>query len=183
MIKKDNLRKKYFLRRKTKYFNIRSTFFYPLENLISKNFKKKIINLSTYYPSSFEVNVNKLLDINLAKKHNIYLPSIIFKNDMKFCRWNKNETLRINKFGMLEPPTFSDNVIPDVMLLPLLAFDKEKNRLGYGKGYYDKFLSKHLIKKKILTVGIGFSFQEYSKIPSFNGDVKLDQILQEKGLF
>ena len=73
---------------------------------------------------------------------------------------------------MLEPPTFSDNVIPDVMLLPLLAFDKEKNRLGYGKGYYDKFLSKHLIKKKILTVGIGFSFQEYSKIPSFNSSSK-----------
>ena len=183
MQNKERLRKKFFLLRKKKYFNINESFFVPLKRLLKKKYKKKIYNFGCYYPTSFEVNILKLFDIDKFKNFRVYLPVISKKNLMNFYLWKNKDVMQINKFGMLEPPTFSDNVIPDIMLLPLLAFDKEKNRLGYGKGYYDKFLSKHLIKKKILTVGIGFSFQEYSKIPSYNGDVKLDHILTEKGLF
>ena len=69
------------------------------------------------------------------------------------------------------------------MLLPLLAFDKNRNRLGYGKGYYDRYFSK--TKKKnnqIIKIGIAFSFQEFKRIPVNSTDVKLDYILTEKGI-
>ena len=66
------------------------------------------------------------------------------------------------------------------MVVPLLAFDKSKNRLGYGKGYYDKFLSKN---KDILTIGVAFSFQKFKKIKTSNFDIKMNNILTERGIF
>ena len=73
---------------------------------------------------------------------------------------------------------------PDLILVPLVAFDSKLNRIGYGKGYYDKYLSKFLVKnkKKILTIGVAFSFQKYNKLPTSKFDVKLDYILTERGL-
>ena len=56
----------------------------------------------------------------------------------------KNDLLKINVFGMLEPVELSKTLIPDVMLVPLLAYDNENNRLGYGGGFYDKYLNKFL---------------------------------------
>ena len=70
------------------------------------------------------------------------------------------------------------------MLVPILAFDKDKYRLGYGKGFYDNYLNKYLKKfKDILTVGVAFSFQKYHKLPKYNNDVKLNYILTEKGIY
>ena len=70
------------------------------------------------------------------------------------------------------------------MLIPLLAFDKSKFRLGYGKGFYDRYLNKYIKKyKDILTVGVAFSFQKYHKLPINKHDMKLDFILTEKGIF
>ena len=74
--------------------------------------------------------------------------------------------------------------IPDVIILPLLAFDKDKFRLGYGKGYYDRYLNKYLKKyKDIMTVGVAFSFQKHNKLPINKNDIKLDFILTEKGIY
>ena len=69
------------------------------------------------------------------------------------------------------------------MLIPLIAYDSMNYRLGYGKGFYDRFLNKFLKKKKnIITIGIAFSFQKYNKLPVSKFDVKLDYILTEKGI-
>ena len=82
---------------------------------------------------------------------------------------------------MLEPIKTKEK-IPDVIIAPLLAFDKDKFRLGYGKGYYDRYLNKYIKKNKnILIVGVAFSFQKYHKLPNSNFDVKLDFILTDKG--
>ena len=66
----------------------------------------------------------------------------------------------------------------------LILSDKSKNRIGYGKGYYDRYLNKYLRlnKKKILTVGVAFSFQKHHKLPINKKDFKLDYILTEKGM-
>ena len=70
------------------------------------------------------------------------------------------------------------------MLVPLLAYDKKKNRLGYGKGYYDKYLGKlKKFGKKMITIGVAFSFQKHDNLPVNINDVKLDYILTEKGIF
>ena len=69
------------------------------------------------------------------------------------------------------------------MILPLVAYDLFKYRLGYGKGFYDRYLSSRMNKNKnILKVGVAFSSQKYNKLPVSNHDVKLDFILTEKGL-
>ena len=110
-------------------------------------------------------------------------PVIKKNNSMLFYKWKNYDVLQINKFGMLEPSLLKNSKTPDVMLVPLLAYDNQKNRLGYGKGYYDKFLNKYLKKNnKILTIGVAFSFQKYHKIPVSDNDVKLNYILTEKGM-
>ena len=89
----------------------------------------------------------------------------------------------MSKFGIPEPIN-SVKITPDVILLPLLAFDKKKNRIGYGKGFYDKFLLKFLNKnKRIMTVGVAFSFQKHHKLPVNKRDYRLDYIITEKGIF
>ena len=95
----------------------------------------------------------------------------------------KNDVLFVNQFGILEPIKTVAK-IPDVMLVPVLAYDKHKFRLGYGKGFYDRYLNKFLIKSKnILTVGVAFSFQKYHKLPINRNDVRLDLILTKKGIY
>jgi len=85
---------------------------------------------------------------------------------------------------MLEPSNYSNQVTPDIMLIPMLAYDNQKNRLGYGGGFYDRYLNQYLkISKNILTIGIAFSFQKYHKLPLNKNDVKLNLILNEKGIF
>ena len=104
-------------------------------------------------------------------------------NSMHFHKWEKNNVLQINKFGMLEP-ALSNHVIPDIMLIPLLAYDNLNNRLGYGGGFYDRYLNKYLkSNNNILTIGIAFSFQKHHKLPVSKEDVKLNYILTEKGIF
>ena len=179
MQKKDRLRKKYFFIRKKRYFDIKPTFFHPLIKLIKKRFKKKDVNLSIYYPTSFEVNIFKLFDLNAIDNAKIFLPVITGKHSMHFYKWEMYDVLQINKFGMLEPFETFKNIVPNIMLVPLLAYDNENNRLGYGGGFYDRYLKKY---NNIMTIGVAFSFQKHHKIPVSDNDVKLDYILTEKGL-
>ena len=181
MLNKSQLRTKYLKIRQKKYFEIKEKFFNPIFSLIKKIYKNKKIYMSAYYPSSYELNTIPLFQTINNKKITILLPSITKKN-MRFYKWSYLNTLVINIFGMLEPSVEKKDYVPNIMLVPLLAFDKQKYRLGYGKGYYDKYLNKYLKRNKnILTIGIAFSFQKYNKLPVSIYDVKLDYILTEKG--
>ena len=184
MLNKEQLRKRYYKIRKKKYFEVKKEFFKPLIALLNKFLKKKTIYLSFYYPSNYEVNITKLLDlIGQKKKIKALLPIINSKDQMRFVKWEHLDVLRVNKYGMLEPNFTKKSFVPNIALIPLLAFDKANYRLGYGKGYYDKFLNKYLkLNKNILTIGVAFSFQQYNKLPISNFDVKLDYILTEKGI-
>ena len=184
MSKKNRLRKKFFIHRKKKYFDIEPSFFNPISKIIKKKFRNRKVNLSSYIPSSYEVNVSKLFETNLVKYFKIFLPVVSGNRNMNFFEWKKNDILRINKYGILEPFQLAKKIIPDVMLVPLLAYDNKNYRLGYGGGFYDKFLNKYLkTNNKILTIGVAFSFQKYNKLPINRDDVKLDFILTEKGIF
>ena len=183
MVVKEKLRKKFLKKRKLNYFKIEPSFFNPLIKLIKKKFKRKKISLSIYYPSNFEVDTLQILKNNYIKQKTILLPVIFKKNSMKFLKWANKDVLKVNNFGMLEPLNFGKSLIPNIMILPLVAYDLFKYRLGYGKGFYDRYLSSQMNKNKnILKVGVAFSFQKYNKLPVSNHDVKLDYILTEKGL-
>ena len=110
----------------------------------------------------------------------ILLPVVEKNNLMNFYQWKKNDVLAVNEFGMLEPIK-AEAKIPNVIIVPLLAYDKNKFRLGYGKGYYDRYLNKY--KKDTMTVGVAFSFQKHNKLPINKNDIKLDFILTEKGIY
>ena len=183
MQQKIAIRKKALVNRKKKYFKISSQFFDPLMKILKKPKRNNTKNLSLYYPSNYEVNPLGLFQLIKNINIKILLPIIRPNNQMNFVEWQYLDPLKVNNFGMLEPCLINKPMVPDFMLVPLLAFDNNNNRLGYGKGFYDRFLNKFLKnKKKITTIGVAFSFQKYNKLPVSNLDIKLDYILTEKGL-
>ena len=183
MYQKTQLRKKYLNLRKKKYYEIDKEFFSPLLKLIKSKIKKRIVKIALYYPSNFELNVLKLLELNTIFDKDILLPVTEKNNLMNFFSWKKKDVLFVNEFGILEPYKTQAKV-PDVVLVPMLAFDRNKYRLGYGKGFYDRYFKKYLNQSKnILTVGVAFSFQKHHKLPINRNDVKLDFIITEKGIY
>ena len=183
MYQKNILREKFINLRKKRYYEIDKKFFFPLLSFIKSNFKKDDLKLALYYPTSFETNVLKLLENKYMINKKILLPVIEKENIMSFFPWKKNHVLLVNRFGILEPMKTKFK-IPNIILVPILAFDKNKYRLGYGGGFYDRYLVKYLKKfKNILTVGVAFSFQKLHKLPTEKNDVKLNYILTEKGIY
>ena len=98
---------------------------------------------------------------------------------MDFYKWSYREPLKINKYGIPEPES-KFLVYPDIILVPIVAFDNNLNRLGYGAGYYDRLISKLSKKKKLLKIGLAFSVQKVDNIPTNKYDKKLDYIVTEK---
>ena len=181
MDKKKLIRLQFLKKRKKNYFEINDKFFNPLIRLIKK-IKNKKKNISLYYPSNYEVNVLKILNIAFFAEFTFSLPVIKKNNHMDFFIWKKNDILYLNNYGILEPIS-SKKVNPSIILVPLIAYDRNKNRIGYGKGYYDRYLNSYLNRhKKTLTIGVAFSFQKHHKLPADKNDFKLDFIITEKGI-
>ena len=86
-----------------------------------------------------------------------------------------------NKYGIPEPEA-TQKIYPDILFVPLVAFDKKLNRLGYGGGFYDRYIQKISKIKKVLKVGLAFSFQKLKIIPVNKHDKKLDIIITEKDI-
>ena len=117
----------------------------------------------------------------------ICLPIAIYNERiLKFYEYNNDESLIIGKYGIKEPDTnVSKELLPDIILTPLLSFDKNKNRLGYGKGHYDNTFNNFnkIIKHRFISIGVAFDQQFYSDlIPTDEFDVKLDYIITSSGL-
>ena len=98
---------------------------------------------------------------------------------MNFYSWSRNDLLKINKFGIPEPVS-SKIFYPDILFVPLVAYDSSLNRLGYGGGYYDRYIEKIEKIKKVTKIGLAFSFQRISSIPIDQYDKKLNFIVTEK---
>ena len=175
---KSSIRKKILKLRKKNYSkNLLISPFNFLKYLKKKKFKSKIIG--GYYPYNYELDILNILKLLEKKNYIISLPKIAKNNKMDFYQWSLKEPLKINKYGI--PESFSNKKIyPDIILIPLVGFDSHLNRLGYGGGYYDRYLSKVQNKNKIIKIGMGFSFQEFSNLPINKHDKKLDCIITEK---
>jgi len=180
---KSYLRKKYLIQRKKKYLTANKFNFNLIFKLIREHFYKKKITIAGYYPSNYEVNILSFLEKVSKKKFKIALPVINSSGGMSFKSWIFKEPLYVNKFGILEPQSSKKKIIPDLIMVPLVAFDNRLNRIGYGKGYYDRSLKKiNKIKKNAISLGIAYSFQKCQKIPTNKHDFKLDYIFTEKGI-
>ena len=175
---KSKLRKKILkIRKKINKENIQINF-----DKIKKIFEKEKINkgvIGGYYPVNFEVDDLGLLKILEKKNFDISLPVIKKNFQMDFYRWSFSDPLKINKYGIPEPEAKSI-IYPDILLIPLVAFDKNLNRLGYGGGYYDRLITKISKKKDIIKIGLAFSAQKIDKVPINVHDQKLDYIVTNK---
>ncbi len=151
-------------------------------DLILNILKRKKVSgkiIGGYYPYNHEVDILQILKKFEKKKFIITLPKIKKNSQMNFHQWSTNDPLAINKFGIPEP--ISKMVKhPDILLVPLVAFDKNFNRIGYGGGFYDRYIKKVRKRKKILTIGFAYPFQKVKKIPTNNYDIGLDLIILNK---
>ena len=180
---KSFLRKRALLERKKKYLAFRKFNFNLIFELIRKHFHSKKITIGGYYPYNYEVDILKFLEEASKKKFRITLPVVNFSNQMSFQSWGFKEPLYVNQFGILEPKNSKKKIIPDLIMVPLVAFDNRLNRIGYGKGYYDRSLKKiSKTKKNAIFLGIAYSFHKCNLIPVQKHDFKLDYIFTEQGI-
>ena len=151
-------------------------------NIFFSFLKKKKFDYNSfggYYPSNFEIDDLEILHLTEKNKHKILLPKIRNNNQMDFFQWSTNEPLKINKYGIPEP--LSQKIFyPDIMLVPMVGYDNQLNRLGYGGGFYDRYIDRVEKIKKVIKIGLAFSYQELNKIPVSLHDKKLDFIITEK---
>ena len=175
---KSEIRKKILgIRKNYQVKNKKINFKEILNILKERKIKKKIIG--GYYPYNYEINSIHILEKFEKKKYRISLPKIRKNSQMDFFQWSFKDPLTINKYGIPEPISTKIQY-PNILLVPLVAYDKDLNRLGYGGGFYDRYIKKIRKKKDVITIGFSYSFQKIKQIKINNHDIKLDFVLTNK---
>ena len=142
----------------------------------SKEFKSAKV-IGAYHSFGSEVKTDLIIEQALAMQKKIALPSIEGEN-LAFYELSSGRYLVKGRFGIMEPLPYGPVEKLDMLVVPGIAFDKKGYRLGYGKGYYDKFMTK----RNIFTIGLAYSFQLLETLPSGGHDKKLDAIATEVGV-
>jgi len=140
--------------------------------------------VSGYSPIRSEIDPVPLMRALAAQGARLALPAVMARGkSLAFRAWSPDDRLMLGPLGILEPSPAAAEAVPDIMLVPLAAFDPLGHRIGYGAGHYDYTLA-HLRKMKAITaVGIGFSAQQIKAVPALPHDVALDYVLTEKKVF
>lgn len=134
-----------------------------------------------YYPMSYEISPLPTLHI-LEKTKTVGLP-ILQPKKMVFSIWEQNMPMTRHPLGFMQPQYPSPPIFPDAVICPLVAFDASRTRLGYGYGWYDRYLAFLKSKKEVICIGFAYSFQEESYIPPEKHDIKMHYIVTEKKIF
>jgi 5-formyltetrahydrofolate cyclo-ligase len=145
-------------------------------------------NFACYMAVNKEIDPQFIMhDVWQAKKQ-CFLPVLHPKkqNELLFQRYEENDELQKNRYNILEPVYDSNKIIAPqdlhVVLMPLVAFDQNGNRLGMGAGYYDRTFSFHANSHQSpLLVGLGYDFQQLEQVPCDSWDIKLTTVLTETG--
>src|SRR5580692_3995932 len=140
--------------------------------------------LAGYSPIRSEIDPVPLMRKLAANGARLALPTVTARGQsLSFRAWSPSDRLMLGSLGIPEPSPAATEVVPDIMLVPLAAFDRAGHRIGYGAGHYDYTLA-HLRKvKAIIAVGVAFAVQEIAGIPAGPHDVALDYVLTETQAF
>jgi 5-formyltetrahydrofolate cyclo-ligase len=140
--------------------------------------------VSGYSPIRGEIDPAPLMRKLAAEGVLLALPAIVARGkSLAFRTWSPDDRLMLGPLGIPEPSPAAAEVVPDIMLVPLAAFDRLGHRIGYGGGYYDYTLA-HLRKAKAITgIGLAFAVQEIEAVPALSHDVALDYVLTETRVF
>ena len=179
---KEILRKKYLLIRKnlSSYDCYMKSMSAQQRILGSTSFSEsKVIGL--YYPILNEVQTFHIIAKAILDLKTVCLPAIV-NEQISFFKYDPTKRLRIGKYGIMEPETTSENMnqVLDIVITPGVVFDITGNRIGYGKGYYDKFFNSNAYQNMTF-VGLGYDFQLIlEKIRCNAQDVKMNTLISDK---
>ncbi|MFT4320626.1 5-formyltetrahydrofolate cyclo-ligase [Bartonella bacilliformis] len=154
---------------------------------IAHTLKQKMGDISQmiiagYWPIRSELDPNLFLEYVVSHGGRLALPAIIDDETMVFRAYSPHTPLESMRFHTMGPEASSAVVTPTFILVPLLAFDRQYNRLGYGKGYYDRAIAALKAEGHCIDLfGLGFSCQEVESIPNTKHDLVLQGIFTEKG--
>jgi 5-formyltetrahydrofolate cyclo-ligase len=140
--------------------------------------------VSGYSPIRGEIDPAPLMRKLAEQGVKLALPAVMARGkSLAFRAWYPDDRLMLGPLGILEPSPAAAELMPDIMLVPLAAFDSMGHRIGYGAGHYD-FTLEHLRKVKAITaIGTAFAVQQIKAVPAQPHDVALDYVLTEKKVF
>lgn len=140
--------------------------------------------ISSYWSIGAELAPAPLERRLIAEGHRVCLPAIQGRaSPMKFHLWVQGDPTRERKWGIREPLPEAPEVDPDILLVPLLAFDDHGWRLGYGGGYYDRTIEALRKRKSVVLVGFAYDEQRVDAVPHLDYDQRLDWMLTPSGAF
>ncbi|EJF88484.1 5-formyltetrahydrofolate cyclo-ligase [Bartonella vinsonii subsp. arupensis OK-94-513] len=140
------------------------------------------IVLAGYWPIKSEIDPRPLFDAITFRGGHLALPVVLDSTTMVFRAFSQSTQLEPMRFGTFGPSADNAVVIPNIILVPLSAFDKHCHRLGYGGGYYDRAVETlEKQENKVTLLGMGFSCQEVESIPHAKHDLVVQGIFTEKG--
>ena len=140
-------------------------------------------HIASYWPIRDEADPRALMTALAAAGHALALPRIVARDQpLAFHHWRDRDPTLVNVFGIAEPLEAAPLAVPNVVLVPLLAFDAQGHRLGYGAGYYDRTLSALRAAGDVLAVGIAYAGQEVLELPHDALDERLDLLVTEAGV-
>lgn len=143
--------------------------------------------IAAYWPKNGEFDTRPLLDELLQRKYKCALPVMQKDNRiLKFAAWDDRIPLKDSDFGIMEPVTnnLTEWVEPDIVIVPMLAFDRRGYRLGHGYGYYDATLANLKERKSILCVGVAYGQQAVLfNLPTEDHDQKMDIIITPSNVY
>lgn len=139
--------------------------------------------VALYAPLRGELDCVPLALMLSRAGHPLALPVVTARNaPLRFRRWMPGDALEAGFGGIMQPSPESPEVDPDVLFVPLAAFDRDLNRLGYGAGFYDRTLAELRLAGPCLTVGLAFSVQQVPVVPVEPHDVALDYLVTERAI-
>ncbi|MEM8987222.1 MAG: 5-formyltetrahydrofolate cyclo-ligase [Pseudomonadota bacterium] len=138
--------------------------------------------LAGYWPMRDEADPRALMDAARAAGGALALPTISQpKHPLVFKSYTPGEALASGPHGTSEPGPAAMALTPDIVLVPLLAFDRRGGRLGYGGGYYDRTLAALRAKGSVTAIGLAYAAQEVDAVPTDPLDERLDWVVTERG--
>lgn len=138
--------------------------------------------VSAYWPLGSEIDPRPLMNKLVKAGNPVCLPVVVGPDSgLTFRRWYPGDPLVPAGFGTKEPEPSAPEILPDLFLVPMLAFDRRGYRLGYGGGFYDRTLQAAGAVRQVLAVGIAFAEQEVPEVPTGPHDQQLDVIVTDKG--
>ena len=150
-----------------------------LEHVPAAIFKGAVIG--GYWPLAGELDIRPLLTACHAQGHELSLPCTPRKGyPLTFRRWIPQDDLKAGAYGTREPYPEKEEVVPNLIFVPLLAFTKHGERLGYGGGFYDRTLAKLKETSEVFACGIAYAAQEAASLPTDEFDQRLDGILTDQ---